>query len=149
MAAVERLVTLVDLNYDMVYESQTSFSARHEAVLDDGRRVLLLDDRGWSSSVLRTSGDRDSPPEVPDFWAVTSAVEIEDTSRFVVGPDEPFGGHSQEDMERDHWIYLAGILRQQGVAVNADALKGLPHDVVLSDRVLLLLDRGADAPGTP
>jgi hypothetical protein len=52
-------------------------------------------------------------------------------------------------MERDHWIYLAGILRQQGVAVNAEALKGLPHDVVLSDRVLLLLDRGADAPGTP
>jgi hypothetical protein len=147
MAAVERLVTLVDLNYDMVYESQTSFSARHEAVLDDGRRVLLLDDRGWSSSVLRTTGDRDSAPEAPDFWAVTSAEEIEDTSRFVVGPDEPFGGRSQEDMERDHWVYLAGILRQQGVAVNANALKGLPHEVVLSDRVLLLLERGADATG--
>jgi hypothetical protein len=51
-------------------------------------------------------------------------------------------------MERDHWAYLAEILRQQGVAVNADELTGLPHDVVLSDRVLLLLGRGAGAPGT-
>ena len=25
-----------------------SFSARHEAVLEDGRHLLLLDDRGWS-----------------------------------------------------------------------------------------------------
>jgi hypothetical protein len=148
MAAVKRLLTLVDLNYDMRHGSQTSFSACHEALLDDGRRVLLLDDRGWSSSIRRATGDSDSPPDVPDFWAVTSAEEIEETSRSVVGPDEPFGGRSQADMERDHWAYLAEILRQQGVAVNADELTGLPHDVVLSDRVLLLFGRGAGAPGT-
>jgi len=28
-----------------------SVSVRHEAVLMDGRRLLLLDDRGWSSSL--------------------------------------------------------------------------------------------------
>jgi hypothetical protein len=80
---------------------------------------------------------------------VTSGEEIEETSRWVVGPDEPFDGRSQEDTERDHWTYLAEILRQQGVAVDADELKALPHDVVLSERVLALLGRGPDLPGTP
>ena len=73
----------------------------------------------------RTTADSDFARDVPDFWATTSREEIEETTRFVVGPDEPFGGRSQEDMERDHWAYLAGILRQQGVAVRADELKGL------------------------
>jgi hypothetical protein len=31
-------------------------------------------------------------------------------------------------------------LRQQGVAANANELKGLPHDVVLSERLLALLE---------
>ena len=140
MGVVARLVTLVDLR-DTDLDGHMSFSARHEAVLEDGRHVLLLDDRGWSSSFLRTTGDSGSARDVPDFWATTSREEIEETTRFVVGPDEPFGGRSQEDMERDHWAHLAGILREQGVAANADELKGLPHDVVLSERVLALLDR--------
>ena len=55
---------------------------------------------------------------------MTAAEDIEETTRFVVGPDEPFGGCSLEDMERDHWAYLAGILRQQGVAANADDAEG-------------------------
>jgi hypothetical protein len=50
-------------------------------------------------------------------------------------------------MERDHWAYLAGILRQQGLAANTDDLKGLPHDVVLSERVLALLGRDPEASG--
>jgi hypothetical protein len=147
MARVARLLTLVDLVENQI-EGQVSFSARLEAVLADERRVLVLDDRGWSSSLPRTTADPGSglPGDAPDFWAVTSVEEIEETSRWVVGPDEPFDGHSQEDMERDHWGYLAGILRQQGVAVDADELKGLPHDVVLSERVLALVGRDLDEP---
>jgi hypothetical protein len=102
-----------------------SVSARHEAELVDGRRVLLLDDRGWSSSA-----------NVPDFWAVTSVKDIEETARMVVGPDEPYDGRSQEDMEADHWAFLSEILRRQGVVVDAQELKRLPHDVVLSERLL-------------
>jgi catechol 2,3-dioxygenase-like lactoylglutathione lyase family enzyme len=54
MAGVIRLLTSVDLH-------PTSVSARHEAVLADGRRVVLLDDRGWShwealASILREQG---------------------------------------------------------------------------------------------
>jgi hypothetical protein len=159
MAAVARLVTLVDIRDDSTEDPRTSaapnpsravrrtgwaafdgpptrnadarqmsVSARHEALLVDGRRVLLLDDRGWSSS-----------GNVPDIWAVTSVEEIEETARFVVGPDEPFAGRSQEDMEAEHWAYLAGVLREQGVVVDAVTLKRLPHDVVLSEPLLVRL----------
>ena len=62
MAAVTRLVTLVDLREEVADASQMSVTARHEAVLTDGRRLLLLDDRGWSESALRALWDG----EVPD-----------------------------------------------------------------------------------
>jgi hypothetical protein len=148
MSVVVRLVTLVDLR-DRDLGGQMSFSARHEAVIEDGRHVLLLDDRGWSTSLLRTTADSDSAEDIPDFWAVTSQEDIEETARQVVGPDEPFDRRSQADMERDHWAYLVGILRQQGVAANANELEGLPHDVVVSEQVLTLLGRRLEAPGKP
>lgn len=100
----------------------------------DGRHVLLLDDRGWSSS---------GPT---DIWARTSAEDIVNTTRVVVGPDEPFGGRTHEDMEADHWAHLAEVLRQQGVVADALELKRRPHDVVLSER---LLGRVGRDPGDP
>lgn len=111
---------------------QISVSALHEAVLEDGRHVLLLDDRGWSES---------GPPNV---WAMTSVEGIVATTRMVVGPDEPLGGRSHEDMEADHWARLTGVLRQQGPVAYTPDLKGLPHDVVLSERLLALV---GDDPG--
>jgi hypothetical protein len=33
---------------------------------------------------------------------MTSVEDIVDTTRMVVGPDEPFGERSHEDMEADH-----------------------------------------------
>jgi hypothetical protein len=127
---VARLVTLVDLRDDGADTHGMSLSTRHEAELDDGRRLLLLDDRGWSSSLNAVAGSE------RDVWAFTSVADIEETSRVVVGPDEPFEGKSQQDMETDHWNHLAQILSQQGVAVDAGELKQLPHDVVLSERLL-------------
>ena len=146
MAAVTRLVTLVDLREEVADASQMSVTARHEAVLTDGRRLLLLDDRGWSESALRALWDGEVPDGdpcrgEPDIWAVTSAEDIEETARVVVGPDEPPDGYSQEDMEAGHWAYLAGLLRQQGVAVDATELTRLPHDIVLSERLLARVGR--------
>ena len=147
MAAVTRLVTLVDVRDEVAGARQMSVSARHEAVLADGRRMLLLDDRGWSESAHRASWvaevpDGDSWRDQPDIWAVTSVEDIEETARVVVGPDEPPDGCSHEEMEADHWAYLADVLRQQGVVVNALELKLLPHDVVLSERLLARVGRG-------
>lgn len=69
--------------------------------------MLLLDDRGWSAS---------GPPSI---WDRTSVGDIVHTTRMVVGPDEPFGGRSHEDMEADHWSHLTEILRQQGIVADA------------------------------
>jgi hypothetical protein len=133
MAAVARLVTLVDVLDDVADARQLSFSAPHEAVLADGRRLLLLDGRGWSSSL--------SPVWVGEAPDETSVEDIEETALVVVGPDEPFDGRSQEEMEADHWAYLTGILRQQGVVADALELTQLPHDVVLSERLLARVGR--------
>ena len=111
-----------------------SVSARHEAVMEDGRRLLLLDDRGWTAE-LRGAGAN----EVDDLWGVTPERDIVETARVVVGPDEPYGGRSQDDMETSHWNALAETLRAHGVVVDGSELRKLPHDVVLSDRLLARL----------
>jgi hypothetical protein len=153
MAAVTRLVTLVDVNDETSDARQMSVSARHEAVLADGRCVLLLDDRGWTSSAVRATWgevpDGDSCRDQPDIWAVTSVEDIEETARVVVGPDEPPDGYSQEEMEASHWNFLAGVLREQGVVVDALELKPLPHDVVISERLLARIGRGQSGAGMP
>jgi hypothetical protein len=125
-AAVARLVTFVDVRE--ARRDRMSFSARHEAVLDDGRRVLLLDGRGWT--------------EEPGTAYATSAEDVEQTARVVVGPDEPFEGRSQEDMEVGHWNFLADALRKHGIGVDASSLRRLQHDVVLSERLLAVLRGG-------
>ncbi|MCZ2806441.1 hypothetical protein O2W18_15125 [Modestobacter sp. VKM Ac-2983] len=124
MNTVSRLLTSVDV--DDRAGDQISVSARLEVELADGSRVMLLDDRGWSES-----GE----------WDTCSVAEVVDTSRVVVGPDEPFGGRSQQDMAADHWRTLAGTARAQGVAVDATELSRLPHDVVLGRRLLARLSR--------
>jgi hypothetical protein len=146
VSAVARLLTSVDLAEGINDTRQMTVSARHEAVLSDGQRVLLLDDRGWSSSVhiAFQAGDRDpTREEPPDIWATTSVEEIEQTARMVVGPDEPPDGFSQEDAEQGHWAHLSDVLRQHGVVVDALDLRRLPHDVVLSERLLARVGRSA------
>jgi hypothetical protein len=136
MTRVVRLVTLANVNEDADVR-RISVSAQHEAVLDDGRRVLLLDDRGWSETLGGAGAN-----EVTDIWALTSEQDIAETARVVVGPDEPFDGRSQDDMDTDHWNALAKDLRALGVDVDAGELKQLPHDVVLSEPLLARLSRG-------
>ena len=134
---VARLLTVVDV---MGGDGRRiSLSARHEAVLADGRRIVLLDDRGWTEEVrvLAEHPSRErAHAEPPGIWAHATAESIERTARVVVGPDEPFGSRTQVEMEADHWSSLTGILLQHGVEVGAAELRALPHDVELSGRVL-------------
>jgi len=115
MSGVTRLLTFVDID-----DAHPGFavSALHQAELADGRRVVLLDDRGWTSS-----------------RAPTEMEDVVRTSRIVVGPDEPFGGRSRADMEAGHWNSLTRTLRAQDVEVDPEVLAALPHDVELSDRL--------------
>lgn len=128
---VTSLVTSVEVDDAVADPRRLSVSATHEAVLSNGYRVLLLNDRGWSVS---------GPP---DIWSSMSAAEIADTARVVVGPDEAFDGYSQEDMEASHWAFLAAILRRQGADVEGPALRELPHDVLLGERLLARLSASA------
>jgi hypothetical protein len=136
MPAVIRLVTVADVR-EVADPREMSVAARHEAVLDDGRWVLLLDDRGWSAGLRGAGAGAEA-----DIWQFTSEREIAETARVVVGPDEAFGGRTQRDMERDHWSWLAEKLGAQGVVVDADGLKELPHEVILSERLRERLSRG-------
>ena len=129
MARAVRLETVADAR-DTDQPRTISISCRHEAVLDDGSRVLLLDDRGWTAG-LRGAGARD----IDDAWAVTTEAEIAATARVVVGPDEAYGERTQADMDDGHWRTLAETLRGHGVAADAGALRRLPHDVVLGERL--------------
>jgi hypothetical protein len=139
MGVVTHLVTLIDVDEGNSDARQMAVSARHEAALADGGRALLLDDRGWASSALMPY---EAGEERPDPWAGTTLEEIEETARVVVGPDEPPAGHSQEEAEEAHWAYLADVLREQGVVVDPPELKQLPHEVVLSERLLARIGHG-------
>lgn len=131
MTAVERLVTTVDVDERAPDDGRVSARALHEAVLADGRRLLLLDDRGWASSA---------------GWAAVSATDVEETARMVVGPDEPAKGSTWEESQADHWAYLARRLHGYGVGVDPGELRRLPHDVVLGDRLHARIARGRPAP---
>jgi len=135
MTRVVRLVTVADLG-EQADARRISVSARHEAVLDDGRRIVLLDDRGWTATLRGPGAD-----EISDIWTTTSVDEIGETARMVVGPDEAYGERTQEDMDTGHWNTLAETLRAGGVVIDAGELRQLPHEVELSDRLRAVLDR--------
>lgn len=124
MESVVRLVTSLDVEGDVGDDRRMAISARHDAELASGRRVLLLDDRGWSAS---------GPPDV---WTHTTVEQIADLARTVVGPDEPPHGLSPTDMAADHWSEMARRLRRAGVDADPGELGRLPHDVVMSERLL-------------
>ena len=132
------LVTFVDVRDSESGGDRMSVSARHEAVLADGSRVLLLDDRGWTSTLMRMRAlDQGVLREdAADIWSVTSVEEIEKSARAVVGPDEPFGGFTREELTAGHWAHFSDLLRQQGVVAAARDLEQLPHDVTLSERLV-------------
>lgn len=118
MGEIERLVTVVDL--DDRDSSEHSAWAHLYAVLANGDRITLLEDRGWSSSAPIT--DR-------------SSQEIRATAKMVVGPDEPWGDQTRGQAEEAHWTYLEDKLRDAGVSVQEGTLKTLSHDVEMSDRL--------------
>jgi hypothetical protein len=125
MTSVSHLVTHVDLDEAATNTWCTSVSARLEAVLVDGRSLVLLKDRGWSWS---SSGSVDAGTRI-------SADDVEKDALVVVGTDEPNVGEIYEQKAAGHWDFLASLLRQQGVGIDAQEMARLSHDVVLSERL--------------
>ncbi len=119
-----RLVTYVDVD-DTQGDGRVSVHARHELEVSRERGVLLLDDRGWGSNAR---------------WTDTTVPDVEFQARTVVGPDEPFDTHTREQMAADHWRDLANVAQSHGVVISPSDLRALPHDVVLSERLLSRLN---------
>jgi hypothetical protein len=119
--SVHRLVTFADLNDR---HPGGAVSARLVAELSDGCQIVLLDDRGCSSSLGVT-------------WETTETVEF--TARVVVGPDEPAREETHAQMETRHWEWLERKLEDAGVSTDAAELRTLLPDVVISDRLRPLL----------
>ena len=98
--------------------------ARHELELADGRRMLLLNDRGYGATCS---------------WNESTLADVEFQVRTVVGPDEPFDEMTAAEMEAAHGEALAAVAQQHGVHVGGADLQRLRHDVVISDLIRSLV----------
>jgi hypothetical protein len=125
LTPLRRLVSVVEPRDDMQDSRRHSFGVVLCAELADGRRLVLLDDRGWSASMH--GGDPAAPNNI---WDHTAQVDIEDTARTVVGPDEPPPGRTHEEEAVLHWAALAGRLNVEGI--DGPMLRRAPHEVELS-----------------
>jgi hypothetical protein len=119
MVNVERLVTVVEL--DDRDQGGHSAWAHLYVVLSDGERLLLLDDRGWSTGAASIGqlGRR----------------HIEHTARMVVDPDGPCRGGTDDQMEAWYWEWMERKVLDAGFAAEAAELKALPHDVEIGQRL--------------
>ncbi|MBC3760882.1 hypothetical protein ACUN7V_16530 [Quadrisphaera oryzae] len=132
--APRRLVTSVTPDPEVASQPEHQLSARAllELELADGARVVLLDDRGWTSSTGRSSS----------IWASTTREDVEETARTVVGPDGPVHGGTWEQAVAASWSHLADVAVASGVAVGGPELASLPHDVVVDATLLARLSPG-------
>lgn len=111
-----------------------SISVEQFAILDDGRRIVLDDQRGFSGSTFRTG----HPGPIDSWPFMTHDSVVADVLNTVL-PDD-------DDGEAHPWVWLAELLREHGVHVLPERLKELPYDVVLSDRLIARLTPGPRDP---
>ncbi|MDG4772427.1 hypothetical protein [Solwaraspora sp. WMMD792] len=123
---------ICDLRPQQADAADTQSSSVGEFVmLDDGRRVLLHQDRGF------TLGRRSARAARPDADPVDEPRESVTRSVLtVVLPDD------EETAEEHPWSWLADLARSRGLDVVADDLRALPYEVVLTDDVTRWLARG-------
>lgn len=86
------------------------------ALLADGRKVILSEDRGFSFG----------PPIGPTPAPAITTADIVDTVRVVVLPDP-------DDGEEHSWADLARNARQRGLDVTEHELRNLRYDIELTD----------------
>lgn len=90
------------------------------AVLDDGRRLWLHEDRGFSTSATHMS-----------------AGHAEASVLTTVLPDD-----AEVTGEQHPWEWLASLIRGQGVAVTAEQLKAVPYVLEFGPRLSALRGTG-------
>jgi hypothetical protein len=101
-----------------------SFSVSEFVTLEDGRRVILHEDRGFTIG-LRSSGES-GPGDLREHETLESLTR--DVLNVVL-PDD-------DECAEDHpWSWLADLARARGLDVTAEDLRGLPYQVIFADEV--------------
>jgi hypothetical protein len=148
-----RLVTFAELDGDEAAR-QPSVHARLELELSGGRRVTVLDDRGWGWSVGVYSSEPLDPAELErqrqelDPWSGWTEEDIAEMAQEVVGEDsdEPSDGQTVEASRAQYWSYLADLVHERGIEIRPDALRALPREVELGERIRARIARAAPPP---
>ncbi|MCB0871863.1 MAG: hypothetical protein H6531_11170 [Actinobacteria bacterium] len=104
-------------------EQAQDFAVSEFATLDDGRRVLLHAERGFTIG-WRSAASPDGRP--------SPRLTAEDLTRDVLTTVLPDGDAPTDDHP---WAWLAGLARARGLDASEDALRGLPYEVVFTDAV--------------
>jgi hypothetical protein len=101
-----------------------SFSVSEFVALEDGRRVILHEDRGFTVG-LRSTGKSD-PGDLRAHETLESLTR--DVLNTVLPDDE-------EPAEDHPYSWLADLARARGLNVTVDDLRILPYEVILTDKV--------------
>lgn len=101
-----------------------SFYVSEFVALEDGRRVTLHDDRGFTLG-WRSSGEGGSED-------IREHETLEGLTRDVLNVVLP----DDDDCAEDHpWSWLADLARARGLAVTEEDLRGLPYEVIMTEKV--------------
>jgi hypothetical protein len=100
-----------------------NFSVSEFVTLEDGRRVILHEDRGFTVG-LRSS--RESSADLRRYETLESLTR--DVLNTVLPDDD-------EPAEDHPWSWLADLARARGLNVTADDLRSLPYEVTFTDKV--------------
>jgi hypothetical protein len=111
-----------------------SFKISEFALLDDGRRVILHSERGYS---IGWGSNVEIPAELAPF---DTRESITQQVLNTVLPDD-------DDSQDAHpWEWLAELARARGLDVTSEDLRVLPYEVVLDESVTRWLDSGEARP---
>jgi hypothetical protein len=116
---------ICDLGPERSADARTqNFSVREFVTLEDGRRVILHEDRGFTIR-LRSTGTSD-PGDLREHET------LESLTRSVLNTVLP----DDDELAEDHpWSWLADLARARALNVSADDLRGLPYEVTFTDRL--------------
>jgi hypothetical protein len=101
-----------------------SFSVSEFVAVEDGRRVILHEDRGFTVG-LRSTG-RSNPGDLREHETLKSLTQ---SVLNTVLPDDDVPAE-------DHpYSWLANLAQARGLDVSADDLRSLPYEVTFTDKV--------------
>ena len=134
MTEVVRLVAVVSLvrvtRRTRKLNAGPDFDVWRYAETDDGRRLLVQSDRGFSEMIPRG--------QESDYWRTQTAEAIMVEARGVLQPDEPIPGRPLPDTEL-YWEPVIEALASYGIRQTASDLAELACDVELDPELAALL----------